>query len=567
MPVYQKAGIQLAAIPQMTTVGIQESARTAQTLSSALDRLSSFAFKQAEIGAQIEGREYGALNAPTAQQLQDAVSAGKDVSQIVPGDKTTVFGRAASEAALSSLTSAMELEARKSIVDIQAKFEAGEIDLPEMQTRLENLSLAQTEVLRQVSPMAAQKFSASIGVTANSAYLSAAKTEASNNRKDLEITYRAGVDTYIRNAETIVRAGDTIDDSGQVVTVDQKIQSIRESILVAAQQINDPTFYQTKLNELDAAVTEAKIGVVMDEAMLQPAAALGVIRGEGKFQDPEVQATFASLKNEERRELFTQIQSALSTQYGLDSAAEAANERKRTKRSEELQAQFTGHMLNGNNVAAESILRQLRDVDAKAWEAKKEVLATTPGIDDKQTIANLRVLSLRNQLTYTDIDTAFRRGKMSMTSYKEFMGDLEQQRNQAYNRAITFLKESRGLPDVPLFNAKGIDRKAQQEVAGVKTALIEALAEDPSINPLQFVKERIAEIEAAGAGAANVALRQEADRVADELRISLNLPNASAQELLNALQANPGAYPNQQRRTNALENLLPLLIQIESEQR
>ena len=127
---------------------------------------------------------------------------------------------------------------------------------------------------------------------------------------------RAGADLFIRNAESIVRAGPTIADDGSIVTVDQKIQTLREQISAAAQEIDDVEFYQTKTQQLDDAVRAAKIGVVMDEAMTKPAAALKIIAGDGKFEDAEVQATLEIMSNADRRALIGEIQTALSTQYG-----------------------------------------------------------------------------------------------------------------------------------------------------------------------------------------------------------------------------------------------------------
>ena len=549
-------------MPQVTTVGLQESARTAQTLSQAMDRLSNFAFKQAATQAEIEGKEFGALNAPTVEQIAAAKSTGKSVESLMPGDKTTIFGRAAMGTALDSVTTAMEMQARKSIVDLESQYEAGTIGLDQLQTGLESLVEQQTEVMRSINPLAAQKFSASVGVVSNSVYLGAAKKEAVRARKDLEIEFRAGADTSIRNAESIVRAGDTMGEDGNVITVDQKIEVIREQLVAAAQQIDDPQFYQTKVKELDAAVAQAKIGVVMDEGLFQPAKALQVLRGEGKFEDSEVQATYESLSNDERRELYAQLNSALSNEFSLASASDAANERKRTKQSEAIQAEVVAAMVNNDREGAIEALERLRGVDAGAYASKAGAVYADPGQDDRDTVVALRQLALSNRLTSTEIDNAMASGKLTMERYKEFMGDLENQRNQKYNRAIVYLRENRGLPDVPLINAAGVNRQAQQEIATIKMSLIDALSTDPEVNPLAFVKQAIMELEEEEGDLGNVQLRGEADRLAGELRVQM--PGASAQELLDALQSNPSMYPNEQRRAYAMEKLLPLLIQIEA---
>lgn len=562
MPRYQRAGAQIAAMPNITTVGLQEAARATQTLSQNLDRLASFAFRQAEVEAQIKGAEYGALNAPTQQQLDDAIAAGEDVTQIVPGDQTTVFGRAARKSALSALTTDFELAARNEIVNLQAQYEAKQIDLDTLQSGMDSLVKEQTDILRRISPEAATKFSASVGVVSNSAYLTAAKAAAKEARTDQEIRFRAGADLYIRNAESIVRAGPTVGDDGTVVTVAQKIDQLRKEIQTAAEIIDDPEFYEAKIGELNDAVAKAKVGIVMDEALLQPAAAMKVIYGDGKFEDAEVQATFETMNNAERRQLLGEIQSALSTQYSLESAADAKKERQRGEQSAELQAQITGAILSNDFDEANRVLQELRTVDPAAYESKAEVLATPPGIDDTATVVSLRRLSLNNKLTQANVDEAFSTGKLSLASYKTFMTDLEQQRNQSYNRAIDWLKTNRGVPEGTLLNFNMVQQAADVEVAQIKGALIEALIENPGIDAYQFVKDQVARLEEEEGDVANAALRQQAFRLGETLRTQM--PGASAQELLNRLQTDPDFYPNPQRRQNAIDNLLPVLIQLEA---
>ncbi len=568
MPIYQKAGIQSASIPQMTTVGIQEAGRTSQVLSQQLDRLSNFAFRQAEVEAKVTGREYGALNAPSAQQLEDAIARGEDPAKQVPGDKTTVFGQTAREAALSSLTTSMEIEARKSVIDIQTAYEKGEITLDDMGTRLQLLASSQSEILRSIDPLAAQQFSASIGLSSNSAYLAAAKQEAVAAKKDLEISYRAGVDNVIRSAETMVRAGPQVnEETKEVVTVDQMIEASRAMILEYAMQIDDPSFAKQAIADLDKAVSDAKIGVVMDEAMLKPGVALNILKGgTEKFEDKEVQATFDILTNQERRTLFGELNAALSNKFSLESQAESAKEKKRTKESNELQASFTVAFLNGEREEMESILSELKEKDPTAWASKSEVAATTAGIDKPQVVRNLEVLSLRNQLTQGDVDSAFNDGDLSISSYKTFMSDIKAQENQSYTKAITFLKGARGLPDQPLFNAAGVNRIAQQEVAKIQNELIIAMDENPGIDALQFVRDAIRDLEGSGDDLANDSLRRSAEHLGDELRTIASLQNLSAQELLDAITNNPGLYPNEARRTQAIDKLLPLLIRIEAQQ-
>jgi hypothetical protein len=562
MPRYQRAGVALSGMPQITTIALQESARTNQSLAQQMDRVSNFAFRQAEVQAEVEGREYGALNAPTAQQLQDAVRSGQDVTKMLPGDQSTVFGRAARGTALDAISTQFELEARKSIVDLQAQFENGDIGLDDLETNMSALVQQQTDIVRRINPIAAQKFSASVGVISNSAYLSAAKEQAKRNRADYKIQVSSQLDVLTRNAETIVRAGPTISEDGSIITVDEKINTLRDQIAFAAQELDDPEFYNAKIGELDAAVTQAKIGVVMDEALEAPAAALNILSGNGSFQDPEVQATFASMTNQDRRELLTQVQDALSKRFSLESASDASMTRKRGQRSAELQAQITGFQLNGDLENAQASLEELRIVDPSAWESKSLALTTTPGVDNAEVVQGLQRLSTNRQLTMQLIDDAYAAGNLTTSTYKSFMNDISQQRNQKYNKAVDWLKSNRGVPEGTVLNFNLVQQAADREVAQIKVELLEALNEDQSIDPFKFVQDRVKELEEEGSSGRNAALRSQAQSVAEELRVLM--PGASAQQLLERLQTDPSFYPNEQRRNNAIDNLLPILIDLEA---
>lgn len=564
MPRYTSSGIGIASMPSITTVGYQEQARSAQTLAAAMDRVTNFALKRMEMEAKIEGEEYGALNAPTQQQLADALAAGQDISEMVPGDKTTVFGQAARNAALTAITSSMELNASNEITKLQAAFESNEIGIEQFESSISTMVQSQTEVMNTISPVAGRKFAAAVGTTANSAYLSAMKTHAKNQTKDMEVQYRSGVDNYIRNAETIVRAGPTIAADGTMVTVENKIDVIRSQIESAAQVINDPEFYQTKMNELDQAVSAAKVGVVMDEALLYPAAAYRAVRGNGQFRDAEVQATFETLDNEERRTLYGQIQNALSAEFSLDSARDASIERNRTILSNQIQGDITALMLNGDHEGATKKLEELRTVDPGAYASKAETLATKPGIDRPDVITSLRRMSLNNSLTYAAVDNAFQAGDVSMATYKEFMSDLENQRNQAYNDAVEWLKLDRGLPSGTLINFSSIQRAADQEVAGIKKDLILAMQKDPALDPMSFVQNAVNDLVKNGGSAADAKKRQQAENILDEIRVGSKNPSLTAQQAIDLLTSQPDIYPNEQKRTNALTNLLPVLVEIEA---
>ena len=108
----RRANMQLYA-PQEVAAPAQAIARGMGQLSNSMDRMSQFFAEKASMEAEIEGQQYGARNAPTAEQLQDAFQSGEELE--LPGGFGTVFDRAARKAALDITQTEIEFEARKRI--------------------------------------------------------------------------------------------------------------------------------------------------------------------------------------------------------------------------------------------------------------------------------------------------------------------------------------------------------------------------------------------------------------------------------------------------------------------
>jgi len=528
-----------------------------------MDRVSQFAFNRAEQVAKIEGQRYGALNAPSMKQLQDATASGKDVESLVPGDTSTVFGSAARSSALDAMALRFESEARQEITSLQSQFENQEIDLETFGSSLTSLVDQQTDVLAEVDPLAAEKFSAAVGVTSNSAYLSAAKTQAKRNKRSQEIEAIGAVDQLIAEMPSIVGAGPTVDENGETITVDQKLEFYRDEILSVARLLDSPEFAESKLDELNKAATDAKISVVLDASMENPALALRVGSGDGKFDDTEAQAAYDSLSSDEQREFFDQLNISLSEKDSIQERQEDINSERVAEKAQVLEDDFTEARLNRDFESATAALDKLYEFDRQKALELREVLETQPGIDDPDTISGLRILRLNNELTISAINEAYVSGNISNSSQNEFLKSLKKQREANYRLAIQTAKRLRGLPDKPLANYNGVQREADQEVAEIILALDEAEDKDPTIDRVAFVKEQHRILEEQG-GSKSAKLRQRGIEVRNDLRIRLNMDGASAQEIFNEVSEIDNFFGNEQMKQTSL-NALQALIDINGE--
>mgnify|MGYP001480842644 CR=1 FL=1 len=107
---YQSQGIGLNQLNLPQGIEAQEASKTMQVLSQGLNRMSEWAFQQANIQAQEEGTKWGVENAPTLASIKKAQKEGKDTNDLFEFGNTT-FGRYARQSALKTLENEVLLTA------------------------------------------------------------------------------------------------------------------------------------------------------------------------------------------------------------------------------------------------------------------------------------------------------------------------------------------------------------------------------------------------------------------------------------------------------------------------
>ena len=105
---------------------------------------------------------------------------------------------------------------------------------------------------------------------------------------------------------------------------------------------------------------------------------------------------------------------------------------------------------------------------------------------------------LANQrLRTSTVVTEFINGNLSLTTFKSYMGSATALSDKRYQAAGKRAKNILGLPDIPLINARGKDRQAQQAVAGIMVELQEKQF-DPNtpedFDPIAFADKRAKEV-------------------------------------------------------------------------
>jgi hypothetical protein len=135
-PIYRRQNVQLADVPELRMSNIQETIKGTARLEQALDRISATAFKEITEQQQKRGMEYGLENAPSLEELNEAVKSGITPAELFESDNT-VFGKYAQKIQAKQVRAQLEYEARKDFTAIKELIKTGQIrDVADLDSEL-----------------------------------------------------------------------------------------------------------------------------------------------------------------------------------------------------------------------------------------------------------------------------------------------------------------------------------------------------------------------------------------------------------------------------------------------
>jgi hypothetical protein len=243
-------------------------ARVYDALNSGLDSMFKFATEKATAQAKLDAARYSFENPVTAQQIQDAVSQGRDISEIV-GDPTTVFGAVTSATAVQQLTTELEIEANKKINQYQAAIKAGILyedgDITAMKNDLANMITGHTDLIASIDVSAGLKYNASANTSASTLYASALE-------KNLLVKRAVKVsdaEELLSNLPDMLRNILTQKDVDMDVAIG-KATTLARLTSDAMVQTGDVAFAKSKFPEIQQIVKDTYIGVLSDHVMDLP---------------------------------------------------------------------------------------------------------------------------------------------------------------------------------------------------------------------------------------------------------------------------------------------------------
>ena len=157
-------------IPDAQAFEAQAIERGLGQLQQSINRMTNFFAEQNRITAKIEGEEFGAANAPTLEQIQDARKTGEELK--LPGNKNTLFGRAARTAAANIVSTELELAAKTEMDELIIAYQQGpQLRNPaELQNKLDAIIQGYSATFDESVPSIARSMKAKLALSANAKY-------------------------------------------------------------------------------------------------------------------------------------------------------------------------------------------------------------------------------------------------------------------------------------------------------------------------------------------------------------------------------------------------------------
>ena len=440
--------------PQQTAAPAQAIQRGMAQLSSSMDRMSQFFAQQANIEAQIEGAEYGAQNAPTAEQLRDAFQSGEELE--LPGGTGTVFDRAARKAALDITQTEVEFEARKRINEILTNAELNSTNPATILDDIDAVTHGFAATFDETSPGVSRKLRAGLSIWANgkysqyeNSYIAEQKTRSQSNWISNQLGMFEGLATIIKQGVETTNPK-TGEKTYRPLTPSDMTNLKLGGMQSMTRQGFAPSSVTAYGNMFDREIVEAANKVLVNSVLMgeDPQEAITAI-GKGKLfvLDIATQNAVATLRGQNVP--FADIAKELRTRRIDELKYVEAEENQINRENERLEEIYVADAMEalvyGNVADAEVAIRLVKRVDpVRGMELEKEWLEAGESrtVSDPDAIRHLE--RIQSDISFPDVATYF--GMLNLADKRKYYQRAEAYQSAAVKDALTIMKGALSLP-------------------------------------------------------------------------------------------------------------------------
>jgi len=455
LPRYTPAGITIAAPQPVTAAAGQAAASLGRNISASLTQMSNFAFRQAMQQAVVEGAEYGADKAPTIEQIKRAQEDGDPVN--VPGDTTTVFGRAARAQALSTMRLNVESAARNELAQMHANILKTEVPADQYAAQMNNLIKGYGDAIASASPTAAGALRASLATVASMQYKVHATQLAAKAEERRKIAMGAAVDSIVKNVDNIVRG--TMQENEAWYAAGQEwleapdetmLASERNKILKLALSIGDKTLAQAALKRFNDSVSAARVDVAASMAQNEDGSiSLEAERAfrSGNVAGTKMEAIYNSMSPAQRTAALNEMVRRAQQFDDVEAANEAVKERRLKVQRKELEMQFYDAFESRNPERIASALSNIHQFgDPELYERLKKIAVKKDYPTDPLLKVELVSRINAGEISRNRIMTEHSLGKLSNKDAIELIKMVKENSNSELTSNYARYKDAVGFP-------------------------------------------------------------------------------------------------------------------------
>ena len=474
LPRYQPTGYLPADVPRLDFANIKESVAMTQGISAALDRLSNFAFKEAEEQARREGMQWAPENTPTAEQVM-AAKDDPDALQKLFAKPGTVFGDAARKVQAIQLRTELESIGRQKLAELSIKSEREGYTLDQIQKETKALTNGYARAISAVDAEEGSRFRASISMVGSSLIATAAK-----NFENTLVEQRAALVTE-HLASTPVNIANHIKTIDDPIKLQALINAEFEKVLSAAGSVRKPGFVTEKAQDFE----KIKLNAIIEYAISKDFAPTE-IDGYRKLINKDYGKLSEVMKNVNLDKLKTQW---LEKTGNIIESNNKANALSLSLNQDKVYEIFEN--VRSGKIGGQDGHRQIRALGVTLPDGQmKELLSGEGAGATPREFGNYESMTQRGLLGENDINSLAEKGKMSWTQANKLK---QQARNpdSPMRDALSYARAAVGAPGEMTFGFGYEKQRYERIQSQLREKKYDASQTGKPFDPMQTVKDII----------------------------------------------------------------------------